>query len=79
MKSRTLVMSVTLVGLLGSPWSARSAWAQGARGIALFEEHCATCHTAAPNPDTRAPSRDALRQRTPEAILEALTMSRKRL
>ena len=41
----------------------RFAAAQGARGIAVFEEHCAQCH-AAPAPDSRAPSRDSLRQRT---------------
>jgi polyvinyl alcohol dehydrogenase (cytochrome) len=50
----------------------RFAAAQGARGIAVFEEHCAQCH-AAPAPDSRAPSRDLLRQRTPESILDALT------
>src|SRR5579871_172265 len=49
-----------------------SVWAQGARGIALFEERCAQCH-AAPGPDSRAPNREALRQHTPESILDALT------
>jgi len=51
---------------------ARFAAAQGARGIAVFEEHCAVCH-AAPAADSRAPNRDALRERTPESILEAMT------
>jgi polyvinyl alcohol dehydrogenase (cytochrome) len=50
----------------------RFAAAQGARGIAVFEEHCSVCH-AAPAPDSRAPNRDALRQRTPESILDAMT------
>jgi polyvinyl alcohol dehydrogenase (cytochrome) len=50
----------------------RFAAAQGARGIAVFEEHCAQCH-AAPAPDSRAPNRDALRERTPESILDAMT------
>src|SRR5580692_9606861 len=50
----------------------RFAEAQGARGIAVFEEHCAQCH-AAPAPDSRAPSRDSLRERTPESILDAMT------
>ncbi len=53
--------------------SGRAAWAQGAQGIRLFEEHCATCHLATPNPDNRTPGRDALRQRSPEAILDTLT------
>src|SRR5580698_1412326 len=48
------------------------AAAQGARGIAVFEEHCSVCHTA-PAPDSRAPSRESLQQRTPESILEAMT------
>ena len=58
--------------LLCVPLAIPSAWAQGARGIALFEEHCAQCHNA-PGAGSRAPNRDALRQRTPEAILDALT------
>ncbi len=58
--------------LLCLPLAIPGAWAQGARGIALFEEHCAPCHNA-PGSASRAPNRDALRQRTPEAILDALT------
>lgn len=50
----------------------RFAAAQGARGIAVFEEHCAQCHVAAAR-DSRAPQRDALRERTPESILDAMT------
>jgi polyvinyl alcohol dehydrogenase (cytochrome) len=46
--------------------------AQGARGIAAFEEHCATCH-ASPAAGSRAPNRESLRQRTPESILDAMT------
>ncbi len=52
--------------------ASRFAAAQGARGIAVFEEHCAQCHSA-PAPDSRAPDRDLLRQRTPESILDAMT------
>jgi len=36
----------------------------------LYQRHCATCHEA--SAQTRAPSRDALRQLTPERILDAL-------
>ena len=39
---------------------------------AIFEESCARCHGASAD-DNRAPDRDALRQQTPEAILDALT------
>src|SRR5262250_2913032 len=37
---------------------------------ALYQRHCATCHEA--SAQTRAPTRDALRQLTPERILDAL-------
>ena len=40
--------------------------------IPLFDQHCASCH-AAPAPGSRAPDRTGLSQRTPEAILEAIT------
>jgi polyvinyl alcohol dehydrogenase (cytochrome) len=47
------------------------ALAQAANGQALFESNCSMCHTAAG--DARTPSAATLRQRTPEAILQALT------
>jgi polyvinyl alcohol dehydrogenase (cytochrome) len=40
-------------------------------GAAVFENKCASCHTA--TPEGRTPSAASLRQRTPAAILEALT------
>jgi polyvinyl alcohol dehydrogenase (cytochrome) len=67
-RTTILVLGVALELCLG----ARFAAAQGARGIAVFEEHCAQCH-AAPAADSRAPNRDLLRQRTPESILDAMT------
>jgi polyvinyl alcohol dehydrogenase (cytochrome) len=39
-------------------------------GAALYRQHCAPCHEA--GAQTRAPSRDALRQLTPERIVYAL-------
>lgn len=39
-------------------------------GAALYRRHCATCHEA--GAQTRAPSREALRQLTPERIISAL-------
>jgi polyvinyl alcohol dehydrogenase (cytochrome) len=47
------------------------AYAQGP-GMTLFQERCATCHVVTPS-DSRAPSLDALRSLSPEAILVALT------
>src|SRR5262249_45048293 len=60
--------------LLAIPISActAAAWAQATQGLLLYEQRCASCHTT-PSPDSRAPNYEALRQRTPEAILEAIT------
>ncbi len=46
--------------------------AQPIRGSFYFEEYCAACH-GDPDPSTRAPDRETLRQFTPERILDALT------
>jgi polyvinyl alcohol dehydrogenase (cytochrome) len=51
--------------LLASP-----AYAQAPDGAQVFERSCASCHTGAP--DSRAPSIEALRSRTPQAIVDAL-------
>src|ERR1041385_4525047 len=45
--------------------------AQAPDGAAIFQRDCATCHDGAPG--SRTPSPDVLRQRSPEAILSALT------
>jgi polyvinyl alcohol dehydrogenase (cytochrome) len=44
--------------------------AQGTTGEQVFKDRCASCHTGAA--DSRAPSPDALRSRSPQAIVEAL-------
>ena len=51
---------------------AQPASAQVLQGLPLFEQHCSSCH-ATPAADSRAPDRQALSQRTPEAILDAIT------
>jgi len=51
---------------------ASSARAQSSEGIRLFEQYCVGCH-GGPTADNRAPDRESLKQRTPEAILNALT------
>ena len=50
---------------------AASAQAQAIQMLGVFEQRCGTCHTKPA--DGRTPDRDSLRQRTPEAILDALT------
>lgn len=47
-------------------------YGQGAQAIVLFENHCAQCHTT-PTAESRAPNREELALRTPEAILEAIS------
>src|SRR5215510_13124139 len=47
------------------------ALAQAPSGQTLFENTCATCHTA--TGDARTPSMASLKQRPPEAIVDALT------
>jgi mono/diheme cytochrome c family protein len=46
--------------------------AQGAQTVALFETQCSACHKSTAGA-SRAPTRESLGQRTPEAILAALT------
>src|SRR5262245_20340153 len=48
------------------------AAAQAIQMLGLFEQRRGTCHTK-PAADSRAPDRNSLRQRTPEAVLDALT------
>ncbi len=57
---------VSAVLLLWAP----VAEAQAPDGRAVFEKACAACHTGG---DPRAPTVEALRQRTPEAIVESLS------
>jgi polyvinyl alcohol dehydrogenase (cytochrome) len=47
------------------------ALAQAPTGAALFEARCATCHVG--TTDARVPPVDVLRERTPQAIVDALT------
>ena len=60
-------LSLFFVLLLVAPVPSR---AQTTDGAALFDKHCAACHGGAGV--ERAPSQDALRQRSPESILTAL-------
>src|SRR5262245_18814799 len=44
---------------------------QAPNGARVFDDHCASCH--ANSTDARVPTTAALRQRSPESIVEALT------
>jgi len=52
---------------------ASSVGAQTPDGAAVFEKACASCH-AKPGPDSRAPTREVLKNVAPEAILTTLTV-----
>jgi len=60
-----IFLTIALIGIL-----ARPAGTAPPDGRALFEEACARCHNG---DDPRAPSLDALRRRSPQAIVDALT------
>ena len=65
---RQLVASVT--ASLAIAASIALMQAQGSPGEQVFKDRCASCHTGAA--DSRAPAPEALRGRTPQAIVEAL-------
>lgn len=64
-------MVVSALAVAGTVVVSSSAFAQTPDGAAVFQRECVSCHTGAP--DTRAPSPEVLRRRSPEAILTALT------
>ena len=63
--------NILLLSLCVAAWPA-SASAQAIQALGIFEQRCGSCHTK-PAADSRAPDRDSLRQRTPEAVFDALT------
>lgn len=64
------IVGVAALALLA--FGSTGADAQVLTGMALFEQHCGRCHSSQ-TAGSRAPDRLALSQRTPEAILEAIT------
>ncbi len=65
---RALISGVTLACVLTLP---AAASAQAIQALGVFESRCGVCHTKPT--DDRTPTREALRARTPEAILDAIT------
>src|SRR5262249_12952154 len=66
-----LVVPVLLIVLCAAPGSTGQVAPRAADGEALFERACAGCHGG---DDPRAPSTEALGSRSPQAILNALTV-----
>ncbi len=68
-----LILAIASAGIAAQaaemPASNPAAAEAAARGKPLYDQHCASCHDQATG---RAPHRDALLFRTPEAILRAL-------
>ena len=72
--SRRRMVTARCAGVVAAAWliACGTAAAQAISGLALYEQHCGSCHSS-PAPGSRAPDRVALSQHTPEAILEAIT------
>ena len=51
------------------------SYAQGAEGAKVYQDHCATCHSSG---DPRTPTLEALRQRSADEIVAALTSGKMR-
>jgi polyvinyl alcohol dehydrogenase (cytochrome) len=66
---KRLVRGFTLVLFLAL--HAPAAFAQAIQALGVFEQRCGVCHTKPA--DDRTPTRESLRARTPEAILDAIT------
>ncbi len=56
--------------MLIGPGTTAVVWAQQPDGEQVFKQSCASCHTGAA--DSRAPALDALKARTPQAVIESL-------
>jgi polyvinyl alcohol dehydrogenase (cytochrome) len=69
-----LVAALILFSLFGAVPSS----AQAPDGSAVYQRECAACHTN-PSADSRAPTREALRQFFPDAIVTVLTAGAMRL
>src|SRR5215510_131226 len=67
---RWLLGSLYLAGVVAAA-TIRAGTQSAPDGATLFQRECASCHTGAEG--SRAPAPEVLRQRSPEAILFALT------
>ena len=70
-----LVSVLALAGSAASPGRPSASWGLAVLqaqddGAALFQRRCASCHSGAA--DARAPGLDALRSRSPQAVIESL-------
>jgi polyvinyl alcohol dehydrogenase (cytochrome) len=69
---RAVLEVVAIAGLIGSGARMPVSATQTSDGEALYDGACAMCHDA-PSSTSRAPGKDALRGRSPEAIVDSLT------
>ena len=69
--SAVLSVFVIITSVTIASFTFVSVTAQAPDGAAIFARDCASCHDGATG--SRVPSPDLLRQRSPEAILSALT------
>lgn len=67
-----MTLRVSVAAIVAVGWCA-SAFAQAPDGAAVYQKSCATCHQQPAGDNARAPSREALRQFSPESIVTALS------
>jgi len=71
--AHTLPFALVLILALAVPGVVPPVWAQqSSDGARVFQTSCASCHNGAV--DARAPSLDALKSRTPQAVIESLVI-----
>src|SRR5436305_12569341 len=68
--SRFLVLALACAAILAVSSVSRTVIAQTVDADAVYKANCATCHD---QPTGRTPSKDALKERTADAILIAMT------
>ena len=74
-KRSSIVKPLTILALvIAAVLSPRRLWAQASSAgvVPTFERRCVSCHDNV-GPESTAPSREGLRQFTPERVFEALT------
>ena len=67
-----LIMRIAFLMTVAAITSALVPAPRQNEGELLYDGACATCHDA-PAANSRTPQKDALKQRSPEAIVDALT------
>jgi polyvinyl alcohol dehydrogenase (cytochrome) len=71
-RSFPMALSSIVLMAMATAVGAQQPTDSSASGAALYARACAQCHNN-PTPGSRTPTRDALKERSPEAVVDALT------